>query len=84
MSATAEIVVAEAHGVVLVPNWAIRRDRRTGQAYASVQQGGVLVEVPITTGLRGDAYTEVTSGVAAGDVAAVSTARDSIDLLGGG
>lgn len=84
MSATAEIVVAEAHAVVLVPNWAIRRDRRTGQAYASVQQGGALVEVPITTGLRGDAYTEVVSGVAAGDVAVVSTARDEIDLLGGG
>ena len=84
MSATADIIVAEAQGVVLVPNWAIRRDRRTGQAYASVLQGGALVEVPITTGLRGDAYTEVTSGVVAGDVAAVSTARDELDLLGGG
>lgn len=84
MSATAEIIVAEATGVVLVPNWAIRRDRRTGQAYASLQQGDALVEVPITTGLRGDAYTEVLSGVAAGDVAAVSTARDTLDLLGGG
>jgi len=84
MSATAEIVVAEAHTVVLVPNWAIRRDRRTGQAYASLQQGEALVEVPITTGLRGEAYTEVVSGVAAGDVAAVTTARDTLDILGGG
>ncbi|MCC7360860.1 MAG: efflux RND transporter periplasmic adaptor subunit [Anaerolineales bacterium] len=84
MSATADIVVAEAHGVVLAPNWAIRRDRRTGQAYVSLLQGGALVEAPITTGLRGETYTEVTSGVAAGDVAAVSTARDGLDLLGGG
>jgi HlyD family secretion protein len=83
MSATAEIVVAEVHDAVLVPNWAIRRDRRTGQAYASLLRGEVLVEVPITTGLRGESYTEVVAGVQAGDVAAVSTARETFDLLGG-
>ncbi len=83
MSATAAIRVAEVTDVVLVPNWAIRRDRRTGQAYASLQQGETLVEVPITTGLRGEAYTEVLEGVAAGEVAAVSTARDDLSLLGG-
>ncbi len=83
MSATAEIVVAEAHDVVVVPNWAIRRDRRTGQAFASLQRGEALVEVPITTGLRGESYTEVLTGVAEGDVAAISTQRDGIDLLGG-
>ena len=83
MSATAEIVVAEAHDVVVVPNWAIRRDRRTGQAYASLQQGGALVEVPITTGLRGETHTEVIEGVRPGDVAAISTEREGLDLLGG-
>jgi HlyD family secretion protein len=83
MSATAQIIVAEARDVVLVPNWAIRRDRRTGQAYASIKSGEALIEVPITTGLRGEAYTEVLAGVTEGDVAAVSTARDTIDLLGG-
>ena len=83
MSATADIVVAEAQGVVLVPNWAIRRDRRTGQAFASLQSGEALVEVAITTGLRGDSYTEVLTGVVAGDVAAITTERDGIDLLGG-
>ena len=83
MSATAEIVVAEVQDVVLMPNWAIRRDRRTGQAYASLQQGEGLVEVPITTGLRGETYTEVLTGVAAGDIAAISTTREGLDLLGG-
>jgi hypothetical protein len=43
----------------------------------------VLVEVPITTGLRGESYTEVLSGVAAGAVAAISTEREGLDLLGG-
>jgi len=83
MSATAAIRVAEVTDAVLVPNWAIRRDRRTGQAYASLQRGEALVEVPITTGLRGEAYTEVLEGAAAGEVAAVSTARDDLSLLGG-
>jgi HlyD family secretion protein len=84
MSALAQITVAEARDVVLVPNWAIRRDRRLGQAYASLRVGDELIEVPITTGLRGDLYTEVVSGVKEGDMAAVSTARDRINLFGGG
>ncbi len=83
MSATAEIVVAEVKDVLVVPNWAIRRDRRTGQAYASLKVGEQLQEVEITTGLRGEAYTEVTRGVQAGDVAAVSTAREQLNLFGG-
>jgi HlyD family secretion protein len=84
MSTTAQITVAEMHAVLLVPNWAIRRDRRTGQAYVSLKVGDTLTEVPIVTGLRGESYTEVTSGVSAGDLAAVSTARESINLFGGG
>lgn len=84
MSATAEIVVAEANDVVIVPNWAIRRDRRTGQAYASLRQGEALVEVPIATGLRGETYTEVLTGVAAGEVVAISTEREEILNLFGG
>ena len=83
MTATADIVVAEVNDVVVVPNWAIRRDRRTGQAYASLKQGEALVEVPITTGLRGETYTEVLSGVEEGDIAAISTEREGLDLLGG-
>jgi HlyD family secretion protein len=84
MSATAAITVAEARDVVLVPNWAIRRDRRTGQAYASLKVGDELTEVPIETGLRGEAYTEVLKGVRAGNVAAISTERERLDLFGGG
>lgn len=84
MSATAAITVAEARAVVLVPNWAIRRDRRTGQAYASLKVGEALVEVEIETGLRGESYTEILAGVQAGDVAAISTEREKLDLFGGG
>jgi HlyD family secretion protein len=81
MSATAEIVVAEVRDVILVPNWAIRRDRRTGQAYVSLKVGDELQERPIETGRRGDSYTEVTSGISVGDVAAVSTSGNTLDFL---
>jgi HlyD family secretion protein len=73
MSALAQIAVAEARDVLLAPNWSIRRDRRTGQAYASLKVGDQVTEVPITTGLRGDQYTEVTSGLQEGDTVAVGT-----------
>jgi HlyD family secretion protein len=83
MSATVEVTVAEVTGVVLAPNWAIRRDRQTGQAFLSIQRGDALVEVPIETGLRGEALTEVISGAQPGDVAAISTRRE-LPVGGGG
>lgn len=77
MSATVEVTTAEATDVVLAPNWAIRRDRQTGQAYLSLKNGDALEEVPIETGLRGESYTEVKGGAEAGDEAAVSTKRET-------
>ncbi len=82
MSATVEVTVARVTNVVLAPNWAIRRDRQTGQAFLSVQRGDALVEVPIETGLRGEALTEVVSGAQPGEVAAISTRREL--PIGGG
>jgi HlyD family secretion protein len=77
MSATVEVTTAEVTDAVLAPNWAIRRDRQTRQAYLSVKNGEALKEVPIETGLRGESYTEVKSGANPGDEAAVSTRRDT-------
>jgi len=82
MSATVEVTVARVTDVVLAPNWAIRRDRQTGQAFLSIQRGDALVEVPIETGLRGEVLTEVVSGAQPGEVAAISTRREL--PLGGG
>ncbi len=84
MSATADIVVAEAKGVVLVPNWAIRRDRDTGQVLVSLLKDGKLVEAPVTLGLRNESLSEVKSGVIAGDVVGISTLREALNLFGGG
>ncbi len=84
MSATAEIVVAEVQDALLIPNWALRRDRTTGEILASLQRGAELMEVPVTLGLRGDQTSQVLSGLQEGEVAAVSLQREQVDLFGGG
>lgn len=72
MSATAEVTVAEVQNAVLAPNWALSRDRQTGQVFLSLWRGEAIERVPVTIGLRGDTYTEILSGASAGDEAAVS------------
>lgn len=81
LTATAAIVVSEVRDVVLVPNWAIRRDRETGAAYVSLLRGGALVEVPVTLGARDEEFSAVLSGVEAGDIAAVSDQRDTFSII---
>jgi HlyD family secretion protein len=81
LTATAAIVVAEVRDVVLVPNWAIRRDRDTGAAFVSVLRNGALVEVPVTLGARDENYSEVVSGLEAGEIAAVSDQRDTFSII---
>ena len=81
LTATAAIVVAEVRDVVLVPNWAIRRDRDTGAAYVSLLRAGALVEVPVTLGARDENYSEVVSGLQAGEIAAVSDQRDTFSII---
>jgi HlyD family secretion protein len=82
MTAVTEIVVAEVRDVLLVPNWAIRRDQ--GRAFVGVLRDGVIGEVEVRLGLRNDSYSEVVSGLAENDVVAVDTAREQFRLFGGG
>ena len=84
MTATADIVVDEARDVVLVPNWAIRRDRDTGQAFVGILKNGQIEDVQVELGLRNDQFSEVKSGVNEGDVVAVNTAREQLRFFGGG
>jgi HlyD family secretion protein len=83
MTATAAIVVAEARGVVLVPNWAVRRDRDTGQAFVGLLRAGAIADVPVVLGLRDEEYSEVLDGLAAGDIVAVSDQREQLFSLFG-
>jgi len=83
MTATANIIVQRLEGVLLVPNWAIRIDRTTGQAYVSIlTEDGNLQDVPVVLGLRGEVASQVVAGVEEGQVVAVSLAGQNLSLFG--
>lgn len=70
MTANAELITADRSDVLLVPNSAITADRTTGRFYVnlvdeSAEDGYRRVEV--TTGLRDNRNTEITSGLEAGN-----------------
>ncbi len=84
MTATADIVVQEIQDAVLVPNWAVRRDRETGKAYVQLKQGERVSEVEIKLGLRTEEVSQVLSGLAPGDTVVADTARRRFSLFGFG
>ncbi|MCI0578757.1 MAG: HlyD family efflux transporter periplasmic adaptor subunit, partial [Chloroflexi bacterium] len=84
MTANASIVVDEVDGVLVVPNWAIRLDRETGQAFVNrLQAGGTIEEVVVETGLRNEQFSEVVSGLREGDQVVVTNEREGLNLFGG-
>ncbi len=66
MTANASIILEQRENVVLVPNWAVRRDRETGKTFITVREGDQTREVEVQLGLRNDAFSEVISGADAG------------------
>jgi hypothetical protein len=56
-----------------VPNLAISRS--AGQAYVNVLTNGQQVQTPIETGVVGDQFTEVTSGLNGGEQIVMPTVR---------
>ncbi len=61
MTANATVIVSKATNAITVPNLAITRT--AGQAFVNVYAGGQQVPTPIETGVVGDQFTEVTSGL---------------------
>ncbi|MCB9421604.1 MAG: efflux RND transporter periplasmic adaptor subunit [Ardenticatenaceae bacterium] len=83
MSANASIVVQEIDNVLIVPNWAVRLDRETGNAYVLQKLAdGTTAEVVVETGLRNEQFSEVLSGLQAGDVVVVTTEREAFSFFG--
>jgi len=75
MTANASIVLDRREGVLLAPNWALRRERNTGKTYLTVRINDQQVtEVEVETGLRNDAFSEILSGAKAGDVVVAPSA----------
>ena len=66
MAADITIIEQEKADVLLVPVAAV--ENRGGQPIVYLRQGGTFVARPIETGIRGERYVEVTSGLEVGDV----------------
>ena len=82
MTANAGLVTANLHNVLLVPNRAIIADRKAGKYYVNQVQGKEIVQVEVTIGLRDNTYTEITSGLNAGDKLVIGEDKE-LDLMSG-
>lgn len=72
MTANADLITADFSDVLLVPNSAVTADRTAGTYTVNLvigsENGQNLIEaIPVTIGAKSDEYTEVTSGLSAGD-----------------
>ena len=92
MSVTAEIVTASAENVLMVPNTAIDEGSDGTYTVRVAQNGNTadLQTVTVTVGIANDSYTEVKSGLTAGQVVVSGTTTSSSNsstssnsLLGG-
>jgi len=81
MTASVEIITAHKNNALLIPNRAIRRDKKG--KYVEILDGTTLKRVDITTGLIGDTHTEVLSGLQEGDQVVVQKPQQSIFQRGG-
>ncbi|MDW8053875.1 MAG: efflux RND transporter periplasmic adaptor subunit [Anaerolineae bacterium] len=68
MTANASIVLERRDNVLLVPNWALRRDRESGKVFVTRRVGDQVSEIEVQIGTRNETFTEVRSGVNEGDV----------------
>ncbi len=83
MTANASIVVEEMDGALIVPNWAIRLDRESGQAFVNrLLADNVIEEVPVVTGLRNEQFSEIISGLTVGDIVVVTNEREGFSFFG--
>jgi HlyD family secretion protein len=85
MTANATIVTDLLDDVLIIPNWAIRLDRESGQAFVNrLLASGEIEEVPVVTGLRNEQFSEVISGLSEGDVVVVTNEREGLGAFFGG
>ena len=79
MTADARLLAEELTGVLLLPNRAIQADRATGTYSVNLVTTGpdgaeTIETVPVTIGLRDNRYTQITGGLAEGDVVQIGDA----------
>jgi HlyD family secretion protein len=71
LSATASVITQELNDVLLVPNRSIQIDRSTGRAYVEKLVDGIPTRTEVQLGARNEQFSEVVSGLSAGDVLAI-------------
>ncbi|WP_329242149.1 efflux RND transporter periplasmic adaptor subunit [Actinoallomurus sp. NBC_01490] len=76
MSATVEVVTAQAESTLYVPAGAVH-PKSNGQATVLVRRGGRTTVRTVRTGIRSDRYVAITSGLSAGDHVVVSSGTGS-------
>jgi len=83
MTANAELITAERENALLVPNRAITADRQAGKYYVTRVESQEMAQVEVTIGLRDKNYTEVTSGLEAGDKLVIGEVSEMLDFSQG-
>jgi multidrug efflux pump subunit AcrA (membrane-fusion protein) len=83
MTAEANVIVAQADDVLVVPNSYIRIDRTRNEAFVQVVTGDNNIEErPVSLGLRGERFSEVTNGLQAGDIIAADLSGRQLSIFG--
>jgi HlyD family secretion protein len=83
MTANADLITAQRENVLLVPNRAIIADRAENRYYVNRIEGQEIVKVEVTIGLRDNTYTEVTTGLAQGDLVYIGTVDEGFGFAQG-
>lgn len=83
MTANAAIIVQQIDNVLIAPNWSIRLDRESGQAFVNrLVADGSVEEVAVETGLRNEQFSQIITGLNEGDQLVVTNERETFSLFG--
>ncbi|MBQ9015892.1 MAG: HlyD family efflux transporter periplasmic adaptor subunit [Firmicutes bacterium] len=83
MSGTASIVLEKAENALCVPLGAVTTSDNESRVTVQKEDGSTE-EVTVTTGIRNDAYIQITDGLSEGDTVAVPVTEDDSSGFGGG
>ncbi|WP_420631778.1 efflux RND transporter periplasmic adaptor subunit [Candidatus Leptofilum sp.] len=85
LTANANLITAQRDDVLLVPNAAITPDRAAGKYFVDVQQAdGTFRQVEVAIGLRDGENTQITAGLAEGDILRLVTSQPTEEIDGPG
>ncbi len=83
MTAALSILVAQRESALLIPNWALGTDPKTGDVIVTVYRGEAREVRVVTLGLRNETYSEVLSGLEPGEVVGITIVESPAGAPGG-